>query len=93
MNRKNTSLCNRFLSNLNLAVAALSLGAVGLLTGTAHAETTPASINIESANINWTQLPSQLMGELTTPIVVGIGIALSIWAIFAAVKFFRRSAA
>jgi ABC-type Na+ efflux pump permease subunit len=49
------------------------------------------SIVIESPNIDWASIPTQIMSALTTPVIVGIGIALSIWVIFAGINFFRRS--
>ena len=50
-------------------------------------------ILIEDSGIDWTGLPAKIMGSLITPVVVGIGIALSIWVILAGVRFFRRTAA
>ena len=50
------------------------------------------TITVEAPSIDWTSIPSQVLSAITTPIIVGIGIALSIWVLFAGVKFFRRSA-
>jgi len=49
-------------------------------------------IEIQESNIDWTALPGQIMTALMAPVVVGIGIALSVWVVFAGVRFFRRAA-
>ena len=63
------------------------------LSGTAlFAQTTPIPIPMEAPNIDWLSLPATLIGVLTTPVVVGIGVALSIWVILRAMAFFKRAA-
>ncbi len=93
MNRKHFAgfLC-RMKSKLSLAVAAVSVGLVALASGTAFGQETAVSIPIQETNINWTELPTKIILSLTTPIVVGIGIALSVWVLFMGIKFLRRSA-
>jgi len=66
-----------------------------LLSGTAFGNSTPGTpmaIPMEAPNIDWMSLPSTLIGVLTTPVVVGIGVALSIWVILRAMAFFKRAA-
>jgi hypothetical protein len=72
---------------LGVVMAVLSVVVVPVL---ALAQTTQ-TISIENPNIDWTSIPPQIMSALTTPVIVGIGIALSVWVIFAGINFFRRS--
>jgi hypothetical protein len=65
--------------------------ALGVFSGTVRAQTA-VPIPLETPNIAWDALPSTLIGVLTTPVVVGIGIALSIWVILKAMTFFKRAA-
>ena len=75
-----------------LVALMVSLGVVGLCSGELFAQTTPVPIPMEAPNIAWSQLPETLIGVLTTPVVVGIGVALSIWVILKAMAFFKRAA-
>jgi hypothetical protein len=77
-------------SRLGLAVAAASVGIVAVSSGTVFAQTA-MPIPLEPPNIAWDQLPGTLIGVLTTPVVVGIGVALSIWVILKAMAFFKRA--
>jgi hypothetical protein len=70
---------------------AVMLG-VCALVAPAMAQTTNQTITIEQPNIDWSSIPTQIMSTLTTPVIVGIGIALSICVIFMSINFFRRSA-
>ena len=64
-----------------VALPALALAAAG----------DPEAIAVVAPDIDWTQIPSQVMVALTKPVIVGIGIALSVWVIFTGINFFRRS--
>ena len=86
------SLVQGLKSRLGLAVAAASMGIVALSSGTVFAQTTATPIPMEAPNIAWEALPETLIGVLTTPVVVGIGVALSIWVILKAMAFFKRAA-
>jgi hypothetical protein len=72
-------------------LALLSVALVDGLCGSVFAQT-GANVEIATTNINWSGIPQQIMTVLASPIVVGIGIALSIWVVFSALQFFRRSA-
>lgn len=87
-----SGLVNQVRSRLGLFAAVMSVGVVSLLSGEAFAQT-GQTIDVQAPNINWASLPSTIIGALTTPIVVGIGIALSVWVILKAVSFFKRSGA
>jgi hypothetical protein len=78
-------------NGLGLFVAMASVCAVSLCSGTLFAQTS-TPIPLETPNIDWQSLPGTLIGVLTTPVVVGIGIALSIWVILKAMAFFKRAA-
>jgi uncharacterized membrane protein len=78
-------------NRMSMFVALLSVGVVSVLSGEVFAQTA-TEIPIETPNINWGALPDTIIQALTTPVVVGIGIALSIWVILRALAFFRRTA-
>jgi len=75
-----------------LVVGVVSVGIAGLCSGELFAQNTSMPIPLEAPNIAWDQLPTTLIGILTTPVVVGIAIALSIWVILKAMAFFKRAA-
>jgi len=80
-------------SRVNSLVAfAIVCGGCILSDMSVFAQTTPTPIPLEAPNVDWMSLPSTLIGVLTTPVVVGIGIALSIWVILKAMTFFKRAA-
>ena len=76
---------------LGFCSAVFSVGLVSLLSGSAFAQTAPESIPIEVPNIGWSALPTSMIEALKTPVVVGIGIALSIWVILKAMSLFKRA--
>ena len=78
-------------NRLGLAIAVASVGVVALSSGTVFAQTS-TPIPMEAPDIAWDALPATLIGVLTTPVVVGIGVALSIWVILKAMAFFKRAA-
>ena len=79
-------------SRMGLFVATVSVFAVSVLSGTAFAQDPPMAIPLQAPSIDWMSLPTTLIGVLTTPVVVGIGVALSIWVILRAMTFFKRAA-
>jgi len=79
-------------TRLGLFAAFVSVGLGCMLSGTAFGQNAPIPIPMEAPNIDWMSLPATLIGVLTTPVVVGIGVALSIWVILRAMAFFRRAA-
>ena len=79
-------------NRLGMFLAMVSVGAVSLCGVSLFAQTTPTQIPLEAPDIAWDALPSTLIGVLTTPVVVGIGVALSIWVILKAMSFFKRAA-
>jgi len=85
-------VCERVRDGYSFLVAFLSVGIVGVLSGEVFAQTTPVPIPMEAPDIAWEALPATLIGVLTTPVVVGIGVALSIWVILKAMAFFKRAA-
>ena len=72
---------------VGLVLGVLSFVALPVSVFAAAAE----QVTIVEPNIDWAGIPQQIMGALTTPVIVGIGIALSIWVIFTGINFFRRS--
>lgn len=50
------------------------------------------SIEITDSGIDWSTLPASLMGTLMTPLIVGIGIGLSLWVVMIGVRLLRRNA-
>jgi len=84
------SLVQGLKDRLGLAVTAASVGIVAVSSGTVFAQSA-TTIPLEPPNIAWEQLPSTLIDVLTTPVVVGIGVALSIWVILKAMAFFKRA--
>jgi hypothetical protein len=80
--------------HLAVIMAVISVSMTDILTGTVLAQTTtpPTDLPIHAPNINWAALPATLIDVLTTPVVVGIGVALSIWVILKAMAFFKRAA-
>ena len=79
-------------SRLGLLVSMLSVGIVGLCSGTLFAQGTAVTIDVPTVNIDWQSLPGKIMDALVSPIGVGIAIALAIWVIFRSLAFFKRAA-
>jgi hypothetical protein len=48
------------------------------------------SVEVAAPDIDWTSLPGDIMTALAQPIAVGIGIAISIFVVYMAVKLVKR---
>ena len=74
-------------------VVAVTMGVSTFFTDAiVYAQSTTPSLEVQDSGIDWSSVPGKVIDSLMAPAVAGIGIALSIWVIFAGLKFFRRSA-
>ena len=71
-----------------VAVAAL---VVGGLDASVFAQT-EQQIVLVPPNINWMTLPEKFMEIILPPLLVGIAVGFSIWAVIMGVKFIRQAA-
>ncbi len=67
-----------------------AFAAFGSTLALAQEKTEGPSITIVQSGIDWASLPTQLMGQLMIPLVVAIGIGLSIAVVMLGVRLFRR---
>ncbi|MDR2344687.1 MAG: hypothetical protein LBE18_01335 [Planctomycetaceae bacterium] len=83
--RDNVSRFYRWITGV-ASVAILSLFFGGLL----YAADDPVEVPVSTPDIDWSSLPASIMGALAQPIAVGIGIAVSIFVVYMAVKLVKR---
>jgi hypothetical protein len=81
-----------FRHRMGFAVAVASVATVSVLSSASAFAQEMQPIPVQAPDIDWLALPQTLIGVLTTPMVVGIGIGLSVWIIIKAMIFFKRSA-
>lgn len=63
-----------------LALSGLALGA------------DPVEVEVTTPDIEWGTVASDLVGALTAVVVVGLGVAISVWVLMLIARIFKRSA-
>jgi hypothetical protein len=85
------SFGNFFLKSYSYLVAFLVIAMSGLAmaqTGGGNA----ATITVTKPDINWGTVASDLVAALTSVVIVGLGIAISVWVLMLVARVFKRSA-
>ena len=85
------SVCVSKLRGMVSHVALLGVLAFHALCFSAFAQS-GNSIEVMDAQLEWSTVPSQVVGSLIEPMVVAVGIAIGVWVVIAGVRFFRRAA-
>ena len=75
------------------SVVGMVVTVVSATAVTALAQGDVKTIEVETPNINWGNTAETLIGALTDVVIVGVGVALAVWALMMIVKLFKRSAA
>ncbi len=69
-----------------------AFAAFGSTLALAQENDTIPEVVLTDPGIDWTAIPAQLMSQLMVPLVVAIGIGLSIWAVRKGVRLFKSGA-
>lgn len=91
MIRKVFDFCVRNVNLTSLFVVA-SFALACVLPDVLFAQGTSENVTVVTPSINWGTMASDLIGVLTKVIIVGMGIALSVWALAMIPRLLKRSA-
>lgn len=89
MNRQH--LVNVLRNKTSYLCAAAMLAMTSLMSGNLFAAG-ETEIDIPASNLNWAELPTKIMANISGPIVVAIGIGLAVWIMWVGFKSVRRAA-
>jgi hypothetical protein len=84
------SFSNFFLKSYSVWAAFAVLAMSGLAVAQTGGEAT--TITVTKPNINWGTVASDLVAALTSVVIVGLGIAISVWVLMLVARVFKRSA-
>jgi hypothetical protein len=82
------SFGNFFLKSYSFLVAFVVLA----MSNLAMAQEPTQAISVTKPNINWGTVATDLVTALTSVVIVGLGIAISVWVLMLVAKVFKRSA-
>lgn len=73
-------------------VALAVVGMLALSSGSLFAAEPTSEIALVPSGIAWTNFPTKLVEVLLPPVIAGISICFSVWALIQGVKFIRGTA-